>query len=636
MKIISYYKKGLLAILTASLSSCNFLEVVPEGNATVNDIYKTQSQAERMVLGCYREIPDFFHPQGFPGVTGSDEMAIGHRGTPRWFHYKSLMNGDESSSTTYYGLWSNTAESYPTGAVKQDMWGAIRNCYNLLNNIDKVPDITEENKNTWKGEALFLIGFYHQILLEFYGPIFLAKEEFTQDASMGLMREPYDDCVNFIAEKYTEAAKLLPAVRTSGEKNRATSAAALAYKARLLLYAASPLVNGNSEFYANFKNPDGKPLMNLTYDREKWKKAMDAAEEAIELCEANGYKLYGGSTENQEQGRKNYHKAFVGGNDGNFNNWDEILFGLASQGTISYCIKNIAPRVEYTKYDSKGFRGYLFPTMSCAARYFTDKGLPWEDDPDTKGLHPETLAPSPHFPNEVTSIYHLHREPRFYASIGFDRGRFEVQNKVIMLKCRRGEPQQEDGIPKNEYQCDNGYYCQKWISKKDFFNKQQNNFTWNRWVFPYMRLAEMYLSYVEADFEYNKKLSQKSLTYLNKVRARCGLPTFQKSWSYVGGIPTDENKLRQVLRDERSNELAMEGRRFHDIRRWKILEKVLQPQEYAWNVAGKTAETYYKLTYMNDGSYIKRSTITAPKSYWLAIPIDQMQIDPNLVQNPGY
>ena len=151
-----------------------------------------------------------------------------------------------------------------------------------------------------------------------------------------------------------------------------------------------------------------------------------------------------------------------------------------------------------------------------------------------------------------------------------------------------------------------------------------------------MRLAEMYLSYVEADFEYNKKLSQKSLTYLNKVRARCGLPTFQKSWSYVGGIPTDENKLRQVLRDERSNELAMEGRRFHDIRRWKILEKVLQPQEYAWNVAGKTAETYYKLTYMNDGSYIKRSTITAPKSYWLAIPIDQMQIDPNLVQNPGY
>jgi len=91
-----------------------------------------------------------------------------------------------------------------------------------------------------------------------------------------------------------------------------------------------------------------------------------------------------------------------------------------------------------------------------------------------------------------------------------------------------------------------------------------------------------------------------------------------------------------VIRDERSNELAMEGRRFHDIRRWKILEQVLAHKEKAWNIAGTTAAQYYKLTDMNDGSYIDRSKITAPKSYWLAIPIDQIQIDPNLVQNPGY
>lgn len=74
-----------------------------------------------------------------------------------------------------------------------------------------------------------------------------------------LTREPYDSCVNFIAGCYDKAAQLLPAVRTSSEKNRGTSAAALSFKARLLLYAASPLVNGNSEFYSNFKNPDGTP-----------------------------------------------------------------------------------------------------------------------------------------------------------------------------------------------------------------------------------------------------------------------------------------------------------------------------------------------------------------------------------------
>lgn len=633
----SYIRTALVALVAGTLSACDFLDVVPMGNATKEDIYKTQIQTERMVVGCYGEIPDVMQPQkGFPGLMGSDEMVVGNRGTTRWFHYKSLMNGDESSSNTYFAMWSNTADKYPVDAQKKDIWGAIRNCYDVLNNIDKVPDISDENKNVWKGEVLFLIGYYHQILLEYYGPTFLAKEEYAQNAENMQMRAPYDECVSFIAEKYDEAAKLLPAVRTGGEKNRATSAAALAYKARLLLYAASPLVNGNTEFYDNFKNPDGKPLMNLTYDREKWKKAMDAAEDAIQLCEANGYKLYGGSASDMRAGKKNYHEAFVGPNTGSFNNWDEILFGIANQPEIKYCIKNFAPRVGYTKYTRDGFRGYVFPTWSCVARYFTDKGLPWGDDPDTKNLKPEDIVASPFYPREQTSAWLTHREPRFYASIGFDRGPFEVNNGVVMLKCRRGEPNEDNGKKGDEYQSNNGFYCQKWVSMKDTYNPKNKKFTYNELVFPYMRLAEMYLSYAEADFEYNKKLSQKSLTYLNKVRARCGLPTFQKSWSYAGGIPTDENKLRQVLHDERSNELAMEGRRFHDIRRWKILEKVLQPKEHAWNIAGKTAKEYYKKTFMDDGPFVNRSTVTAPKSYWLAIPIDQIQIDPYLVQNPGY
>ena len=88
--------------------------------------------------------------------------------------------------------------------------------------------------------------------------------------------------------------------------------------------------------------------------------------------------------------------------------------------------------------------------------------------------------------------------------------------------------------------------------------------TYNRWCFPYMRLVELYLSYAEADFEYSGTLSTASLSYLNKVRERCGLPTFADSWAKAGGIPSGE-KLREILHDERSIELAMEGRRFHDM-----------------------------------------------------------------------
>ena len=539
--ILNNIKYFVLTVAAVAFASCDYLDVVPEGTPTTDDVYKTQTQAEKMVIGCYKEIPNYFHPQQFPDATGADEFIVGYRGTTRWFHYKSLMNGQESPSSTYYGLWSNNAASYPTGAVKKDIWGAIRNCYNVLNNLDRVPGLTEENKNHWKGEALFLIAYYHQIMLEYYGPIFLIKSEESSSMSTELMRSPYDECVDFIAEKYDEAAKLLPATQSSGNRNRATAATALGYKARLLLYAASPLVNGDTEFYSDFKNPDGTPLINLTYDREKWKKAMDAAEAAIIYCEANGYKLYGGTTTDPVQGARNYHSAFVGDNAGGFNNWDEILFGLADQGTISYCIKTIAPRIGFTKYSSKGFRGYMVPTWSCVQRYFTAKGLPLADDPDTKNLNPETIVDAPWFPGEKTSIIHVNREPRFYASVGYDRGPYEVQNGTMMLKCRRGEPQQDDGIVKNEYQSNNGYYCQKWVSKFDSYDNVKDKITYNKWVFPYLRMAELYLDYVEADFEYNKKLSAKSLAYLDKIRARCGLPTFEKSWSYAGDRPTRRN-----------------------------------------------------------------------------------------------
>lgn len=100
--------------------------------------------------------------------------------------------------------------------------------------------------------------------------------------------------------------------------------------------------------------------MSLTYDREKWKRAMDAAAEAIKLCESNGYKLYGGSTTDFVTGAKNYHEAFVGPTSSpSFNNWDEILFGLSNQSTISYTVKSIAPRygLKNGKYSANGFQG---------------------------------------------------------------------------------------------------------------------------------------------------------------------------------------------------------------------------------------------------------------------------------------
>ena len=91
--------------------------------------------------------------------------------------------------------------------------------------------------------------------------------------------------------------------------------------------------------------------------------------------------------------------------------------------------------------------------------------------------------------------------------------------------------------------------------------------------------------------------------------------------------------MREILHDERSIELAMVGRRFLDMRRWKIAHTEMMRYQKSWTLSGKTADSFYKLTDMKETGV---RNFTAPKNYWLAIPQDQIEVNPNLVQNPGY
>ena len=148
-----------------------------------------------------------------------------------------------------------------------------------------------------------------------------------------------------------------------------------------------------------------------------------------------------------------------------------------------------------------------------------------------------------------------------------------------------------------------------------------------------LRLAELYLSYAEADFEYNGSLSGKSLEYINRVRRRCGLPDFEDSWALAGGIPSGQ-KLRKVLHQERSIEFLFEGRRFHDLRRWKEAPEVMNKQPRSWNRDAKTQDDFYQVIQAAQGGRVR--VFESPKSYWLAIPLNQINKNPQLVQNPGY
>lgn len=639
-------KKSIFTIvlfLMGLLTSCNYLDVVPEGKATTDDIWRTAAQAETFVYTLYDDVPDRFHIQYLPDICAGGDYITGWYGAVRYFSWKSLVYNDtESASSSYFRLW-DPASSGPTGASSYYIYRSIRNCYYFLNNIKSVPDITEEQLKYWTGEAYYLIAYYHQTLLEYYGPVVLVKSEVSFNAGADETypaRSTYDECVDFIAENYKKAIDLLPPQRKDpSEYGRATAAAAYGQLARLYLYAASPLVNGNTEFYANFKNKDGKNLINQVYDKEKWKKAMDTAKEAIAFCEQYGYSLFekpGNYSSDAERGKANYHGAFIGLSSTNSvsgssvdvpYNFNEILFGLTKQSTISYVAKNIAPRIGYTSYNSAGFRGYLIPTWDAVEMYYSKNGLPMDVDPETKDLNLYSVATG-----DSTALLNRNREPRFYASIGYDRGLYEVNGGIISIHSRYKEPQGYDGNSNNEYQSNNGYFCQKYICANNSYKVSTKVITDNKFVYPYLRLAELYLDYAEAEFEYNGTLDSYALYCLNKVRKRSGLPNFEDSWAKVGGIPTGSN-LRTILHKERSIEFLMEGRRYHDIRRWKTAGEVMTREWKSWNLTGKTAADFYQVTTMKEGG---TRTFTTPKTYWWAIPLTEINTNYNVVQNPGY
>ncbi|MDD5892472.1 MAG: RagB/SusD family nutrient uptake outer membrane protein [Bacteroidales bacterium] len=627
MKRYEFLIAGMLTLAVG----CNYLDVVPETKAKFEDCFKSQSECQKFKYYMYQSMPCPGSHYATPDFLAGDDFISGRKGTVSYFQYKSVLYGIESPNQSYWGFWwSGNIPELGSRRTTLDIYESIRHCYMMLDNIDKVPDITTENYNTWRGEAYFLIAYYHNVLFDYYGPCVLIRKQLTTDAPDSELfpaRSTADECVDFICSMYDKALELLPPKRIDAELNFASGAAAIGLKARLLITAASPLYNGNTAMSA-FQNHDGEHLIAQEYDAQKWKRALDACEAAIEYCENNGYILYDHPDANIkddfERAVSNYHDVFCA----NHHNPEEYLFAYGGLYTSEVNIRHSAPRSENPNgtggYYADGFRGYFSPTFEAAEMYYTKNGLPWDKDPETKNLNPYEYDPS-----TQTAIMHSHREPRFYANVGYDRGTYEINGTVETIYARGGEIHGSTFNIEDECQNCTGYFNKKFVNKENYFDPASKTFKYFHYNYPIIRLAELYLSYAEADFEYNGQLSEKGYACLDKVRKRAGLPDFRTSWAMAGGVPQG-NDLREIIRRERSIEQFCESRRYHDLRRWMTAQDVMTRKPKAWNLDGTTAESFYQVKEMPE--LMDRVW----KSYWLAIPIQEMNVNTNLVQNPGY
>ncbi|MEH3113843.1 RagB/SusD family nutrient uptake outer membrane protein [Pedobacter terrae] len=377
--------------------------------------------------------------------------------------------------------------------------GGIRNCNVFLENLSdqtKVPDITPAERSRWIGEALFLKAYYHYYMLRMYGPIPLINTNVPVDADLAgayVKRKPIDECVSAISNWFDEAAKLLPdrIQDENTQMGRVTKPIALAMKAKLLMMAASPLFNGNSDF-AGFRDKEGNILFNPSYDPQKWIIARDAVKAAIDAAANNGFGLY------------NYTNDGLGLSD-----TTRIQLSIRNAITKKYGVECVwgnaqsyfinewlcMPPTEDNGVNGRGpGAGVWAPPIKIAKLFYTSNGVPIEEDKTldfSKYSQLRTATDKERFYIKngfTTARLNFDREPRFYADLGFDGSIWYMKDgnsrgsdeDNFYVKAKNGD---KAGFG-NDFRnwSETGYFIKKLVNWESTTNN--NSVAWRQYPWP--------------------------------------------------------------------------------------------------------------------------------------------------------
>lgn len=601
------------------LTSCvDYLDKESDTELTLPMVFEDKTRIEGWLANVYSHVPDPYW--GYARRLGWDILSDDMTASERWRQWDwkviPMLLGEWTPSTDWDGnYWARLPQ-------------LIREANIFIENVHPLPEqgISATEVTYMKAEMRFMIAYYYYLLSNTYGPIpfkpnYIAPTDFNLADLMEGQR-PYYEVVDWVDKELQEVAKILPAKYAEARKyGRATSIMCLAVRARMLLFAASPLVNGNPD-YANHKNKDGENLFSTTADKTKWAYAAQACKELIEAAEAAGHELY---VEKNKDGTidpfMSYQNLFLTRYDeGN----TEILFARPGGSEYGEYEKHATPA-------ASGGSGGLGVTQSLVDAFFTENGLPINDDPEYKETgfsRSDETRNNTVWDTEVnggaitkSGTYNMYcnREPRFYITVSYNNSYFTQEKRLFnFFNGSKDNPHTHDA-PQN------GYLIRKKISPD--LNVKQGTYKYRPGIV--YRLGEAYLNYAEALNESDPGNGE-ILFYLNKIRERAGIrqyTTGETDANYIHVNLNDQAEMRKLIRAERRVELSCEGIRYDDLRRWKEAENVLNGDFYGMNFSGRDNSSFYVRT-----PYLKR--VYKKAYYWF--PIHQSEIDKNdkLVQSP--
>lgn len=626
----------LLFFMAFYMSACDYLDIVPDEREKEEDAFKDVQAARRFLYSCYAYMP-----------------------TPNWGGQSlDFMTGDEVVTSFEQEKFANfpkgtfTADK-PIISYWNDLFAGIRQCYILRDNVDKVPAMSAATNADYKAQIEFLLGYYHLLLMRCYGPTIIVREvaDINVDPSSYLSRSPLNECVEFITEKFKNAANVLPTKRDAVETGLATSVAAKALRAYTLMYYASPLFNGNAKLAAELINPDGTPLLDAAEDRGRWVTARDAYLEAINAAKDAGHDLY--TVEEPKMDNKYPENTTLRVLRANLPtiikyNKEEIWTKQFAEGAYGVQRKSM-PYVNEICYNG------VCPTMNMLDRFYTVDGLPYDVDPKTKDLNKYDLVTLTAQNTKIsfvdgteatiaasgrrTSLINMGREPRYYAWIAFQSGYYEVtnastnggydgdntleNNQRIITNFLADANCGRQG--RNNNYSPGGFLNKKGVHPDNTISK--SNATLKNYPFPLIRLGELYLGYAECCAESGDVTNAK--LYLNKIRARAGIPDVDTSWGKAGGI-TSTKQLRDIIRQERQIELYLECHNFWDMRRWLLADQYFNHKHEGMAITAKAIEQFSQPT------EVPFARVFEDRHWLLPIPATDINNNHNVIQNPGY
>ena len=629
-------------LATVIYSCSDVLNQAPDGKISLEEVFGDNDKTMYYLNTCYSGINAkgclyFFWSRG--PVNWCDDSWDADDLDVSWAASRRYYDGNASASD--FPANYNAGDSGHESVSWARSFQRIRNCAVFLQNIPNAKVNSESDRSRWTAEAHILRAYYYSELLMWFGcSLPIIREPYTYDADFSKVeRSSFHDVVEFIVEDCDAAlaCEELPwRITTDSEAMRMTKAVAWAIKSRMTLFAASPLYNDGNNY---------------------WEEAYSVNKAAVQALESNGYALYDKLNQAAVWGDEKAYLPTAASQYFNeyFCNSGAYAADPADKETI-YQLRDGA-NLDLANVDGigaiLGYKTGTCPSQELVDAFETIDGQPVLDlaKPYLDEQHLKPNYNSSNTTYDKNNPY-ANRDPRFYATVYYNGskrycnwsteaekksfenlGQGKGENVRIITTWDAYEDAEGNIINSPEplmgrsmtgrTPTRTGYFQRKFLHPNSGVEMRLNGARHKDY-----RLAEIYLNFAEAAMEAGH--TDEAITYVNKVRARAGMP----------GLPaglSGEN-LRQRIHNERRVEFALEGNRYFDVRRWHKPDEDLSATD-RWITGAH-------ITHMQDGTYKYERTILKERqcytNKWLKMPIPLTEVNNMRAitgedwQNPGW